>query len=205
MNEFKVHNLWPIPVYEDNIPVKQEWKNKILNLEYERTKINNSDISKDRYILNDIKDLKSEIETHCERYVRHYLTVKENYNFYMLNSWSNLHAPKERSQIHYHGGSLISGVYYPILPSESGNIIFYKGDQLTNLFHHTIRFEFNEHNNVTSDSYALKLNEGTIVLFPSHLNHSVEENLSNQNRYSIAFNFFVKGKFGKEEYQLELK
>jgi ectoine hydroxylase-related dioxygenase (phytanoyl-CoA dioxygenase family) len=58
---------------------------------------------------------------------------------------------------------------------------------------------------VTSDSYALKLNEGTIVLFPSHLNHSVEENLSNQNRYSIAFNFFVKGKFGKEEYQLELK
>ena len=75
MNEFKVHNLWPIPVYEDNIPVKQEWKNKILNLEYERTKINNSDISKDRYILNDIKDLKSEIETHCERYVRHYLTV----------------------------------------------------------------------------------------------------------------------------------
>ena len=33
----------------------------------------------------------------------------------------------------------------------------------------------------------------------------LEENLSNQNRYSIAFNFFVKGKFGKEEYQLELK
>ena len=68
-NEYKVHNLWPIPVYEDFLPVKQELKDKILNLEYERTTINNSDISKDRFILNDIKDLKKEIEIHNERYV----------------------------------------------------------------------------------------------------------------------------------------
>jgi hypothetical protein len=30
MPEFKAHNLWPIPVYESEIPVKQEWK-KILH------------------------------------------------------------------------------------------------------------------------------------------------------------------------------
>ena len=35
--------------------------------------------------------------------------------------------------------------------------------------------------------------------------HPLEPNESNENRYSIAFNFFVRGKFGKEEYQLELK
>ncbi len=203
--EYKVHNLWPIPVYEDFLPVKQEWKDRILNLEYERTHINNSDISKDRYILEDIKDLKKEIELHNERYVRHFLDVKNNIDFYMTNSWSNKHGHKERSQVHYHGNSLISGVYYPILPKDSGDIMFHKSETYTNLFHHTIRFEFNEPNNVNSENYIVNLKEGSIVLFPSHLNHSVLENKTNEDRYSIAFNFFVKGKLGKEEYQLELK
>ena len=61
MSEFRAHNLWPIPVYESEIPVKQEWKDFVVNLEYERTHINNSDISKNRYILNNISDLKSDI------------------------------------------------------------------------------------------------------------------------------------------------
>ena len=66
MRSFKVHNLWPIPVYQGNIPVKKEWKEKILNLEYERTHIKNSDISKDRYILDSMTDLKQEIDDCCE-------------------------------------------------------------------------------------------------------------------------------------------
>ena len=70
MPEFKIHNLWPIPIYDSKIPVKQEWKNFVINLEYDRTHINNSDISKDRYILNNIPELKTEIEKHCEYYVR---------------------------------------------------------------------------------------------------------------------------------------
>ena len=48
MPEFKTHNLWPIPIYQGEIPVKQEWKDAVINTEYERTHINNSDISKDR-------------------------------------------------------------------------------------------------------------------------------------------------------------
>ena len=30
-------------------------------------------------------------------------------------------------------------------------------------------------------------------------------NKSNEDRYSVAFNLYIKGKFGKEEYQLEIK
>ena len=205
MPEFKTHNLWPIPVYEAMIPVKQEWKNAVINLEYERTHINNSDISKDRYILNNMPDLKSDIENHCELFVRKYLHVKNNAQFYLQNSWCNIHGPNEYSQIHYHGSSLISGVYYPILPKDSGNIKFHRISIYNNLFSQSIRFEYNENNNVNSDSYELNVNEGTIVIFPSHLEHSVRKNNSDEKRYSIAFNFYVRGKFGKEEYILEIK
>ena len=205
MPEFKTYNLWPMPVYEAEIPVKQEWKDAIVNSEYERTHINNSDISKDRYILNNIPDLKNDIESHCELFVRKYLTVKDNAKFYLQNSWCNIHGSEEESQIHYHGNSLLSGVYYPIFPKNSGNIAFHKGSIYNNIFNTSIRFEYEEHNNVTAEQYVLGLREGTIVIFPSHLEHSVEKNNSNENRYSLAFNFYVRGKFGKEEYSLEIK
>ena len=205
MPEFKTYNLWPIPVYEAEIPVKQEWKDAVVNLEYERTHINNSDISKDRYILNNIPDLKSDIESHCELFVRKYLTVKDNAKFYLQNSWCNIHGSNESSQIHYHGGSLLSGVYYPIFPKNSGNLSFHKNHLHINLFHQSIRFEYDELNNITAEKYILEIKEGTIVLFPSQLEHSVEKNISNEKRYSIAFNFFVRGKFGKEEYEAEIK
>src|SRR5210317_113688 len=204
MPQFKVHQLWPIPVYEAEIPVKQEWKNAVVNLEYERTKINNSDISKNRYILNSMPDLKMEIEKHCDKFVRKYLFVKSSAQFYLQNSWSNLHGPNEYSQKHYHGNSLISGVYYPILPKNSGDLAFHREGSYTNLFHNSIKFEFDEFNNVTTDQYILKLKEGVIIFFPSHLTHSVLINKSKEPRYSIAFNFYVRGKFGRNEYELEI-
>ena len=205
MTQFKTHNLWPIPVYESNIPVREKWKVLLKSLEYERTHINNSDISIDRYILNSMPELKSEIENHCDDFVRRYLNVKDNAKFYLQNSWSNVHGPNESSQIHWHASSLLSGVYYPILPNNSGNIVFHKSSIYTNTFHQSIRFEFDDINNVNAERYILKLSEGTIVIFPSHLEHSVERNNSNENRYSVAFNFYVRGKFGKEEYELEIK
>ena len=205
MAEFKVHNLWPIPVYDGEIPVREKWKVLIKGTEYERTHVNNSDISIDRYLLNSMPELKAEIENHCENYVRKYLTVKDNAQFYLQNSWCNIHKPGEESQLHYHGGSLLSGVYYPIFPENSGDISFYRAVSYTNLFHPTIRLEFNEHNNVTAETYSLQLKEGKVVIFPSQLEHKVQKNESDQNRYSLAFNFFVKGKFGREEYQQELK
>ena len=155
MAEFKVHNLWPIPIYDSYIPVKDEWKNKIINLEYVRTHVNNSDISKDRNILNSLPDLKKELENHCELFVRKFLRIKNNAKFYLLNSWSNLHSTNESSQIHYHGNSLLSGVYYPIFPKNSGDISFFKTGSHTNIFHQSIRFEYDEDTHVNTEMYKL--------------------------------------------------
>lgn len=205
MPEFKTHNLWPIPVYEDDIPLKSEWKTHIENIEYRRTHVNNSDISVNRYLLNELPDLKNEIENHCENFVRRYLKVKKNIQFTLQNSWSNIHHPNDEAQSHYHGNSLLSGVYYTHTPKNCGGIVFHKNSIYTNLFHQSIRFEYDEDNHLNAEGYVVNVREGMIVLFPSHLSHSVQKNLSNEPRYSLAFNFFIKGKLGKEEYTLEVK
>lgn len=205
MPEFKAHNLWPIPVYDSETPVKSEWLNYILNTEYERMHIGNGDISKDRYILNQLPDLKKEIENHCEIFVRKYLRVSENAKFYLQNSWSVKHNPGDKAQIHSHGSSLLSGVYYLKTKNNSGNLVFHKNPIYTNTFHQSIRFEYDDSNNVNTGQYVMNVEEGKVILFPSHLEHSVDENKSNEERYSLAFNFYVRGKFGKEEYILEIK
>ena len=67
-----------------------------------------------------------------------------------------------------------------------------------------MRFEYDVNDNVTAEQYQLTIEEGDVVLFPSHLEHSVRENITNLDRYSVAFNYFAKGILGKEEYQLKI-
>ena len=205
MPEFKTHNLWPIPVYESETHVKSEWLDYILNAEYERMHIGNGDISKDRYILNNLPELKKEIESHCNLFVRKYLNVSENAKFYLQNSWLVKHNPGDKAQIHSHASSLLSGVYYFKTKQNSGNLVFHKNPIYTNTFHQSIGFEYDDSNNVNTSQYVIVVEEGKVILFPSHLEHSVDENKSNEERYSLAFNFYVRGKFGKEEYELEIK
>ena len=49
-----------------------------------------------------------------------------------------------------------------------------------------------------------EVNPGKLVVFPSNLMHRVEENKSDENRYSLAFNLFCKGNLGHNESQLTL-
>ena len=51
---------------------------------------------------------------------------------------------------------------------------------------------------------TFEVNPGKLVLFPSNLMHRVEENKSNANRYSLAFNLYCRGNFGHKEGQLTL-
>jgi ectoine hydroxylase-related dioxygenase (phytanoyl-CoA dioxygenase family) len=39
---------------------------------------------------------------------------------------------------------------------------------------------------------------GTVILFPSSLDHSVAENKTNNTRICIGFNSFVRGSFGQQ-------
>ena len=59
MPEYKVHQLWPKPIFDTEIPVKQQWLDFAYNSEYERVFIDNADYTKDKYVLNKLPDLKN--------------------------------------------------------------------------------------------------------------------------------------------------
>jgi len=198
MSNFQVQNLWPIPLYRSNFKVQSHWKKFTENLNYERTNLDNASITTDKKILEKLPDLKKEIQSHVNRFVFDVLKISDNVDFYMTTSWSNISSPNEDCQLHYHSNSLISGFYYTHIPKKSGDFYIEKSVNNNNLFGNMFRFNHSEYNNINAYSFQIEVNEGDILLFPGHLYHSVTKNLSNKDRYSIAFNFFCKGEYNDD-------
>jgi len=205
MPEFKVHELWPTAVYENNIDVKHEWLEKVKNFDYELMHTKNGLISVNRYILDEISDLKKEILNHCKKFTRLYMHTTDKVDFYLQNSWIVKHNKNHWGQIHHHANSLLSGVYYLKTPPNSGNINFHKNCLHMNMFPPSIRMEYDLINYYNVDQYSLRPKAGKILIFPAHLEHSIDINKSDNDRYSCAFNFYLKGRLGKQEYILEIK
>ena len=203
MPEYKVHQLWPKPIFDTEIPIKQKWLDFAYNSEYERVFVENGDYTKDKYVLNKLPDLKNLILEQVNIFTTDYLKVFD-VEFYFLNSWIVKHHPKDWAQDHMHENSLLSGVYYLDAPKDAGGIVFVKGYNEQEIFPMAITPKVSEYNYVTSKQMTFKVNPGKLVIFPSNLMHSVEENKSNNDRYSLAFNLFCRGNFGHNEGQLTL-
>jgi uncharacterized protein (TIGR02466 family) len=206
MNDFKKHLLWSVPIYESKIAIKKEWAEFSKNCDFKRMISDNGNITKDFYVLDKLPELKNIILQHKNNYVYDFLKIKTKFDFYLLNSWITEHKPNDFAHSHIHANSLLSGVVYLNVPKNSGKIVFTKDYCYNNIFFPNIFIEFEENNHINCVDFWFEPKEGDILIFPSRLLHSVEKNLSNQNRYCLSFNFFVKGEFGnKNESTLLLK
>lgn len=199
----KVHQLWPKPVFETEIVCEKDWLNFVYDCDYERMKIDNGFYSKDKYILNKLPELKNSIMEQVNFFV-HYCLMVSKVQFYFLNSWIVKHNPEDWGQEHIHPNSLLSGVYYLDAPKDSGNIVFVKGHDNTEIFPVAISPNVTEFNYLNSKEVSFSVSQHKLIIFPSTLAHRIEPNKSKQNRYTLAFNLFCKGEFGSHESKLIL-
>jgi uncharacterized protein (TIGR02466 family) len=204
--EIQLHHLFSAPLYISKLSsINEDELNYIQNLEYELMFSKNGKYTHDKYILNHSKlsRIKNEIEKHSEIFTREILEVASNIEFYLTNSWSVLHNPGNWGQMHLHTNCMMSGVVYTKVHKNSGNIVFHRNMGMS-VFPTAIDVEYNNRNILNAKTWELKPEDNMILLFPSHLLHSITENQSNKNRYSLAFNFFVRGCLGKNEFELNL-
>jgi uncharacterized protein (TIGR02466 family) len=204
--EIEVHHLFSTPLYVSKIkPIEEEEFKFIENLEYEVMFSGNGKYTKNKYILecDELSRIKKEVQFHVDFFSRNLLDISSNVKFYTTNSWSVLHEPRDWGQMHMHTNSLISGVLYTKVSEDSGNIVFHR-NSLNSIFPTALDLEYNQKNILNARTWSIKPENNMIVLFPSHVLHSIDENKSDQNRYSLAFNFFIKGHLGKDEFELVL-
>ena len=66
-------------------------------------------------------------------------------------------------------------------------------------------YNFKEQNHFNSHIGSTVTTTGDMIIFPSSLNHSVQQNESNEDRIAIALNVFLEGVFDEKLASVNLK
>ena len=201
--------LFGVPLYiKEDIFYDEKVNEHLKSYEYERMESKNGDYTKDKYILEkpEVIDLKNAIQKCIDDLVFNQLHVAEDVKFYITNSWAVRHLPKDWAQFHLHTNCLLSGVYYFDVKEDQGSLVCTTDYGVnTGVFPININLTFKQNNLFNSKKWYMNPKNGTIYIFPAWMLHSVEENKTQDDRYSLAFNVHLKGKIGEKEYELDIK
>ena len=192
--EHKIYDIFPTPVIK--FQFERELNKNELNFidaceKNSHTNYGNKS-SNDTYILNN-NEL-SEINSFCQKGLQSFFDIVfnpgSNAEIYITQSWLNWTYSNGYHHTHSHQNSIISGVFYINADKTVDNITF--GRQK----HRIVELYPKQFNDYNSDEVDFKVTTGELLLFPSELQHRVNNTKGNNKRISLAFNSFVKGELG---------
>lgn len=182
------------PIYVSNIDVSSNLLSKMKKLEYVELDTKNGHRTKSMNVLTDyLPNLKNKIDNHINMYLKDMLSIID-IEFNITRSWAIKHKLHDYAQKHNHANSQFSGIYYVDCDNESGDLCFYNENSIID--NNTLKFSYKEYNEYNGDSLTITPKAGDLLLFPSHLSHSVGVSKSNKERYCVAFDIFGRGQYG---------
>ena len=120
------------------------------------------------------------------RDVLEYLRIGEG-AFEITGCWANVNAPGAAHGVHSHPNNLLSGVYYVRAPRGGDTINFHDPRSQAGILRPPV-VELTADN---TDQVVVRVGEGTLLLFPAWLAHSVDANRGDQDRISVSFNVML--------------
>ena len=183
------HNLFPTPLWQiqikgvDNDAIKEYCYH--LKDNTEGVTISNRGGWHSKEIIQPLPDALTELFTNFEGFVNDYCAQITGLNNLMLgNFWVNINQKYDYNRSHDHQSSILSGVYYVDCEGDDvGNFVAERDD--------SAEFFLGTYKNVsgfTGTSFSITPLTGFAFLMPSWVLHSVEQNLTDRDRISIAFN-----------------
>tara|TARA_B100002019_G_scaffold271292_1_gene265582 strand:- start:82 stop:699 length:618 start_codon:yes stop_codon:yes gene_type:complete len=182
-----VHDLFPIPLFEDNLPVPVRILEYIKSVEYFR---HDTGYMSHKRILDDpqMSVIKKLITQRVETYFYDCCQFSKKAKPVLISSWLNLHKNGDYGQPHFHENSVISFVWYPLVDDQSGTFVVYPK---MNLFGNTLSFPKNQNNKYNSGNLGFYPRNGDLYIFPSHMVHGVQELRHEFDRYSLAGDYMI--------------
>ena len=104
--------------------------------------------------------------------------------FEITGCWANINPPGASHKAHWHPNNFLSGVYYVQTGPGADAINFHDPRIQTGI----IRPPVTELTGANSDQVVVRVRDGTLLLFPAYLQHSVDANESGAERISVSFN-----------------
>jgi len=160
-------------------------------------------ISEELYLFNrpELRSVRKAVHEVLTTFASDVLGIEQKLD--VTQSWALMNPPGVGMHAHTHSNSLVSGsLYYAPMPNPPGNMVFERANGYQQI---DLRVSEGRQNVYNTPRNAVVPKQGDLVLFSSSIMHFVEPNQSTQNRYSIAFNSFVRGKIGSFRDVSELK
>ena len=214
-SRYEVTSLFSLPLYKANIGrefTKQEqdefdiiYNNHLDNSNYlVKVEDNFKKTSIDKYLLKrkNLLDIQTFINKRLKQFSADILGIFDTkVSLEITQSWLNAYEQRDCFFDHYHSNSIISGVFYINclkLPDDvPDGIIFNDINNRTRSVLQTFAINGKKPTPYNGSQYCCSVADGDLVLFPSTMGHSVEENkTSDQTRITLAFNTYLFGTFG---------
>jgi uncharacterized protein (TIGR02466 family) len=173
---------------------------KIVN-QLERENVPNN-VSKNQNILDlpGLENLKIFCQDAINRYASEVCKVTDE--FYITNSWATKNLNSVEHHRHTHPNSIFSGVFYFHADKNSSPMtVHYKSPIFKNF---SLEYHYSGYSVFNSNDWSFPVRTGTLIIFPSWLEHGSPKNESTSPRQLIGFNSFVRGKFGNFNYCSDL-
>jgi len=98
--------------------------------------------------------------------------------------WANLYAPGAAHRAHSHPNNYLSAVYYLRTWPGADSINFHDPRSQAGI----IRPPVTELTSANTDQVVVRVKNGTLLVFPAYLQHSVDANAGIESRVSVSFN-----------------
>lgn len=151
-------------------------------------------VSKNNYTLwrEECRELRSKLTDYVNDFANNVLG--HGGEFAITQSWVSVKRPYESHNLHMHPNSIISGVLYFDNEGPEG-LTFVKPTPGLDVY--SLKPTPNNVNNIFTHSHVhVHVDNFMLVLFPSYLQHTVNINETQVNRYSMAFNTMPRYQLG---------
>ena len=142
----------------------------------------------------ELAELNDFIQKSIDKYFTEIISPELDANLSITQSWLNYTEPGQYHHKHAHPNSFLSAVFYVDANPDVDKIFFYNPRT-----YRQIDFPAKNWNLFNSQSWWLPVDSGGLIIFPSHLEHSVVIKEGTNTRISLALNTFPKGYIGHDD------
>ena len=195
----QIINVCPTFIISQKFSASKAWrlKKQIQELEF----ITSPRQTKNTRILDlpFMRELKATIAGTIENLIHNLDKDSKNAGFKFLDSWANQYNRGEAAQVHVHPNSQFSGV---VFFDDDDKLMFHRPDPWHDpmLPINMVVKDDNQYYR-THTHHQITANAGTIIVFPSMLEHSTMR--SDGDRVTVSFNTFLTGDFHMEGHSLQ--
>jgi uncharacterized protein (TIGR02466 family) len=188
-------SLFTVPIWDDQLPNHEEVNNELVpilrkyktdNPNVVQSNVNGQQTAKQLHTLEELTSLFEYINFQINRAAS---SIGLAGKLAVNEAWANFNNGTGCMNLQHTHVGVISGAYYVKVPEGSGSIFLTNPAPIGSWEGLNI---CPERNHYASETIEVKPLEGTFIMWPSYLPHSVGPNTQNIERLSISFNASLK-------------